>query len=86
MTKYTVCFNCRKIWCSSKNCECPKPECQEICISCIDETTLFDFCGVCQKTLWESFLRQFHRKLLPKRIRVEEDRREEFDHDDDEAK
>lgn len=52
MTRYFICYFCREIVCSSKNCESPNPECQEICNQVIDETNVFyRLCHECETAL-----------------------------------
>ena len=84
--KFVMCYACKKLWCASKQCESPK--CRLTCMEHVNFRDLkLDFCGGCRLVMNESFERQFYRKQIPKRIRVEERRDEEppCDQDDDEA-
>ena len=78
---YQICYFCALLWCNSKKCEAPNPDCQQACRELVDAWNItYTFCGTCRKSAMKAFEAQFARKLLnPPRLRTE------ISHDDDEA-
>lgn len=73
--KYYICYTCRTISCSSRTCESPKAECQEICNTCIDQDNVnYDFCTECKSRMLTQFRHQMGWNVVPfkKRLRTEE--------------